>query len=102
MSSYGTRFDGQSTITRVGGSTGGSSPLGDVARLRLVRDVVGDSDAELACAAAAIERIEQEIDDHLWFDSTKAKDRAMSQRLADVSHAVQRAARLLEPDNTIG
>jgi hypothetical protein len=69
--------------------------------LRLVRDVANDSDAALACAAAAIERVEQEID-HLWFDSMKAEDRATSQRLAEVSHALQRAARLLEPDNTIG
>jgi hypothetical protein len=101
MSSYGTRFDGQSPITGGGGSTGGSSPFGDVARLRLVRDVVGDSDAALACVAAAIERVEQEID-HLWFDSMKAQDLAMSQRLTDVSHALQRAARLLEADKTIG
>jgi hypothetical protein len=101
MSSYGTRFDGQSTITRVGGSNGGSSLLGDAAPLRLVRDVADDSDAALGCAAAAIERVEQEID-HLWFGSMKAEDRAMSQRLAEVSHALQRAARLLEPDNTIG
>jgi hypothetical protein len=56
---------------------------------------------ELAGAAAAIEQVEQEID-HLWFDSMTAEDLAMSQRLADVSHALQRAARLLEPDNAIG
>ena len=101
MSSFGTRFDGESTITRLGGTTGGSSPFGDAARLRLVRDVVGDSDAAVACAAAAIERVEQEVD-NLWFDSMKAEDRAMSQRLADASHALERAARLLETDNTIG
>ena len=101
MSSYRTRFDVQPTITGVGGSTGGSSLSGDVGRLRLVRDVVGDSYAALACAAATIEQVEQEID-HLWFDSMKAENLAMSQRLAEVSHALQRAARLLEPDNAIG
>jgi succinylarginine dihydrolase len=101
MSSYSTRFDGQSTITAVGGSTGGSSLLGDVARLRLVRDVVSESPAAVAAAAAAIERVEEEID-HLWFDSMKAEDLAMSQLLAEVSHALQRAARLLEADNAIG
>jgi hypothetical protein len=101
MSSYRTRFDVQSTITRVGGSTGGSALLGDVARLRLVDDAVGDPHVELAGAAAAIEHVEQEID-HLWFDSMTAADLAMSQRLAEVSHALQRAARLLEPDAAIG
>jgi hypothetical protein len=101
MSSSRTRLDGRPTITRVGGSTGGSALLGDVARLRLVDDAVGDRHVELAGAAAAIEQVEQEID-HLWFDSMTAEDLAMSQRLADVSHALQRAARLLEPDNAIG
>jgi len=101
MSSYGPRFDGQPTITHVGGPAGGSSRFGDVARLRLVRDDVGDSHAALACAAEAIERVEQDID-HMWFDSMKAEDLAMSQRLAELSHALQRAARLLEPDNAIG
>lgn len=101
MSSDRTRFDVQPTITRVGGSTGGSSLLGDVGRLRLVRDVVGGSHAALACATATIEQAEQEID-HLWFDSMKAENLEMSQRLAEVSRALQRAARLLEPDNAIG
>ena len=101
MSSYRTHFDGLSTISRVGGSTAGSSPFGDVGCRRLVRDVVADSNAALACAAEAIERVEQEID-HLWFDSMKAEDLVMSQRLAEVSHALQRGARLLEPVNTIG
>jgi methyl-accepting chemotaxis protein len=101
MSSYRTRFDVQPTITGVGGSTGGSSLLGDVGRLRLVQDVVGDSHAALTSAAAAIEQVEQEID-HLWFDAMKQENSAMSQRLAEMSHALQRAARLLEPDNAIG
>jgi hypothetical protein len=101
MSSSRTRFDVQPTITHVGGSTGGSAPLGDVARLRLVDDAGGDSRVELAGAAAAIEQVEQEID-HLWFDSMTVADLAMSQRLAEVSHALQRAARLLEPETAIG
>jgi hypothetical protein len=101
MSSHDTRLDGQSTSTRIAASTGAPSPFGDVARLRLVRDLVGDPHAAMACAAAAVERVEQEID-HLWFDSMKAEDLAMSQRLAEVSHALQRAARLLEADKAIG
>jgi hypothetical protein len=63
--------------------------------------VVADSEGVLAGAAAAMARVEQEID-HLWRDSMRAADRVMSQRLADVSHALQRAARLLEHDGTVG
>ena len=102
MSSNRTRLEGRSITTR-NGSTGGSSMWGDAdaARLRLVSDVVGGTDVVVACAAAAIERVEQEID-HLWFDAMKAEDLAMSQRLAEVSHALQCAARLVEPDNVIG
>jgi hypothetical protein len=102
MSSYGTRSEGWSTTTRGGGPTRGSSMFGDAAHLRLVSDVAGDrSDVLLASAAAAIERVEQEIDD-LWFDSMNAEDLVTSQRLAEVSHALQRAARLVEPCNVIG
>ena len=101
MSSYRTRFDVQPTINRVGGSADGLSLLGDVGRLRLVRGVGADSHAALGCAAATIEQVEQEID-RLWFDSMKAENLAMSQRLAEVSHALQRAARLLEHDDAIG
>ena len=98
MSSYGPRLEGQSIASRGGESTRGSSMFGDAAHLRLVSH---GADAVLACATAAIERVEHEID-HLWFDSMKAEDLAMSQRLAEVSHALQRAARLVEPDDVIG
>jgi hypothetical protein len=98
MSSYSTRFEGQSIAGRSRKSTRDSPMFGDAAHLRLVSD---GTDVVLAHATAAIERVEQEIDD-LWFDSMKAEDLAMSQRLADVSHALQRAARLVEPDNVIG
>ena len=43
--------------------------------------------------------VEREID-HLWRDSMKADDSAMSQRLAEVSHTLDRAARLLEHNST--
>ena len=43
---------------------------------------------------AAIARVEREVG-HLWSDSMTADDRAMSQWLAEVSHALHRAARLL-------
>jgi hypothetical protein len=102
MSSAGpSSRDRQWTITPVGGPAGDSSLLGDVAHLRLVGSVVGDPDAAVACAAAALERVERAID-QLWFDAMKAEDLSTSQRLADVSHALHRAGRLLEPDNAIG
>jgi hypothetical protein len=97
MSSHGTRLGGQ-PIARAGQSTRHSSMFGDAAHLRLVSD---GTDVVLACAAEAIARVEQEID-HLWFDSMKAEDLAMSQRLAEVSHALQRAALLVEPHDVIG
>ena len=93
--------DRQSTITQVGGPTGDSSLVGNVAHLRLVGNDVADPDAAVASAAAALERVERAID-HLWFDAMKAEDLSTSQRLADVSHALHRAGRLLEPDNAIG
>jgi hypothetical protein len=101
MSSTSNGSNGRSAITFVDESTGGSSLFVDVAPGRLVRDVVGDSEAVLACATAAMSRVEREID-HLWRDSMKASDRGMSQRLAEVSHALQRAARLLDHDDAIG
>ena len=97
MSSDGTPSDRRSTISPRRGPTGRSSLFGAVAHLP-VSDVVGDPRASLAHAAAAVERLEREID-HLWFDSMEAEDLAMAHRLAEISHALQRAARLLEPDN---
>jgi hypothetical protein len=79
----------------------GSTLIAEVAPRAIVRDVVGDPRATLACAAAAMERVEQEIDD-LWRNSMSAVDDALSERLAEVSHALQRAGRLLERDVTIG
>ena len=102
MATNGIGFSGsRSALTFVDDSTDGSSLFGDVARLQLVGDVVGDSTAARACAGAAMARVEREVD-HLWRDSMKADDRAMSQRLAEVSHALHRAARLLEHDDAIG
>jgi hypothetical protein len=90
-----------SALTFVDDSTAGSSLFGDFARPQLVGDVAGDSKAALACTGAAIARVEREVG-HLWRDSMKADDRAMSQRLAEVSHTLHRAARMLEHDDAIG
>ena len=92
--------DSRSALTFVDDSTDDSSLSSDIARLPLVGDVAGDSKAAVARAGAAIARIEWEVG-HLWRDSMKADDRAMSQRLAEVSHALHRAARLLEHDGAI-
>jgi len=78
----------------------GSTLIAEVAPWAIVR-AVGDPRATLACAAAAIERVEQEIDG-LWRNSVTADDDALSERLAEVSHALQRAGRLLEGDVMIG
>ena len=98
MASNGAAFTETSALTDGNDPTGGSWPVGDVARLQLVRQGVGDSKAALAWAGAAMARVEQEID-HLWRDSMQADDRAMSQRLDEVSHALHRAAWLLEQDD---
>ena len=79
MASNRAGFAGRSALSFLEDSTDGASLFGDVARLRLVRDVAGDSEAVLAWAraGAAMARVEREID-HLWRDSMKANDRAMS------------------------
>jgi hypothetical protein len=101
MASDGIGFTGsRSALTFVDDSTDGSSLFGEVAREALVRDVVEDSKAARACAGAAITRVEREVG-QMWRESMKADDRAMSQRLVEVSHALHRAARLLEHDDAI-
>jgi len=93
MARNGTGFSGRSALTLVDDLTDGSSEL--------VREVVSDSVASVAWAAAAMTRLEREID-NLWRESMEAHDPALSQRLADVSQALKRAALLLEHDDTIG
>jgi hypothetical protein len=101
MASNDIGFSGsRSALTFVDDSPDGSSLFGDVAREALVGDVAGDSKAARACAGAAIARVEREVG-HLWRESMKADDRAMSERLVEVSHALHRAARLLEHDDAI-
>jgi hypothetical protein len=46
-------------------------------------------------------RVEREIY-YLWRNSTTAKDPGLSERLAEVSHALRRAARPLEQRRAIG
>jgi hypothetical protein len=97
MASPGTGSSGGSALAFVDDSTDGFSRFGHVAQLQ----PVSDSAASVEWVQATMARVEREIG-HLWRDSMKADDRAMSQRFAEVSHALQRACRLLEHDNTIG
>jgi uncharacterized membrane protein YfbV (UPF0208 family) len=62
---------------------------------------VGDPGGALACAVAAIERAGQEIE-FLWRHSMTAADPGLSERFAEVSHALKRAGRVLEHDAAIG
>jgi hypothetical protein len=101
MPSNRTGSNGSSALTLVDDSTDGSSLFDHVRPLELVREVVSDSVSSVAWAEAAMAQLEREID-HLWRESMEAHDPAMSQRLADVSHALKRAARLLEHDRSIG
>jgi hypothetical protein len=79
-----------------GNSTGsnGASPIG------LADLAIGGASA-LTCAATAVARVQGEIDD-LWRDSMRIENDVLAERLVKVSHALQRAARLLEQDRAIG
>jgi hypothetical protein len=101
MSSNPAGSNGGSAVTFADDSTRDASLFGQVAGQKIARDSAGDSRGALACAAAAMERLEREIED-LWRNSMKAKDPGLSERLAEVSHALQRAARLLEQGRAIG
>ena len=71
----------RSALRFVDKSTDGSSLFGDVARVQLVRDIVGDSEAARAWAGAAMAQVQREID-QMWRESMREDDRAMSQRFA--------------------
>ena len=101
MASSRTGSSGRSAFIFADESTHGVSVFGQVARQHLVPVGVGDPGGALASAAAAMERAEQEID-LLWRHSMTTADPALSERLAEVSHALQRVARLLEHDRAIG
>ena len=101
MASNGTGSSGGSALTFFDDSTDSFSLFGRVAQVQPVSEVVRDSAASVGWVQATMARVEREIG-HLWRDSMNADDRAMSQRFAEVSHALQRACRLLEHDNTIG
>jgi hypothetical protein len=59
------------------------------------------SEAMMALARGSLARVEQEID-LLWRHAMTTMDLALCERLADVTHALRRAARLLEGSDGIG
>ncbi|MEO8694654.1 MAG: hypothetical protein ABI658_14110 [Acidimicrobiales bacterium] len=72
----------------------GSQPIGG-------GDPSVESLSSLACAATAVARVQTEIDD-LWRHSMHVENGLLSDRLVEVSRALQRAARLLEEERAIG
>ena len=78
---------------------GGGSPLTLFAEA--LEPATGFADSTLASAATAMARAQDEIDD-LWRRAVRVDDEPLSDRLVDVSHALQRAARLLEEERAIG
>jgi len=101
VESNDTSFNVRPVLTLVDDPPNGSPAFGGQPALKRVRDVVAGSEAALARAGEAVANVQREIG-HLWRDSMTADDRAMSQRYAEVSHALQRAALLLECDDAIG
>ena len=77
------------------------SILRPVEQLRLAYEPGAPSASALICAASAVARLQGEIDE-LWRDSMKIENEPLSQRLVEVSHALQRAARILDQDQAIG
>jgi len=98
MASNETGLNGWSAVGFVDEATSDSSVFGDVTPHQ---PAVGNSEAALASAGAAVGRVEREID-HLWRDSMAADDRETSERLAEVARVLQGAALLLGREGAIG
>ena len=68
----------------------------------VLRDAEVRDDPQVACAAAVVEEAERDID-RLWRDAVSVGDADLSERLAELSHALRRAARVLDrPGRAIG
>jgi len=90
----------RSDTALVDGSAGDTVLVGGV-RPPLVTDLVAGPPDALVRAATALAEVEHEID-LLWRETMTVEDRAASERLAEVQHAVRRASRLLEHPREIG
>jgi hypothetical protein len=93
-----------------GGSTPSSTVVDESARRfrqagNRARPVVGGGHevlrADLTHAIAAIKRVQREFDE-MWHAAVVADDGAFAEQLVDVSHALRRAAGLLEKKSAIG
>lgn len=82
-------------------AAGGAVSFGTDERGRPVSNLLGGAQATLPCAAAAIARVEREMD-LLWRHALSAEGREVSERLVQVSHLLHRALRLIEGDPEIG
>jgi len=67
----------------------------------LLRDEPSERMTVFDDAVQAMARAQEEID-HLWRNAVTVDDEPLSERLVEVSHALQRAARLLDDDRAIG
>jgi hypothetical protein len=101
MSSDDMSVNGRSASTVANESPERSFLLSEFRRRQLVGRVSDESAAPRDRAVAAMARVQQDID-RLWRDSITAENSGLSARLLDVSHALQRAARLLTQDTRIG
>lgn len=81
-------------------SNGSSTGLNGTQTIGLGDLAIG-GDSALTSAVTAVARVQSEIDD-LWRHSMRIENDVLSERLVEVSHALQRAARLLEEDRAIG
>jgi hypothetical protein len=97
----GSGSNGKSAITLIAETIEQTALFVDSVEHRLVDDVLPATHRALASAATAMARVQDEIDD-LWRDAVKVDNEPLSDRLVDVSHALQRAARLLEEERAIG
>jgi hypothetical protein len=95
MSSNGNGTGGGPAIALVARSTRGESRRG------VGQPSPEASEVLLAHAAASLAGVEREVD-HLWRHAMTTGDRALSERLVEVSHALHRAVRLMEQDHGIG
>jgi hypothetical protein len=95
---------------RPGGGSTPSSTLVDESARRFpragnsARPAVGGHEvlrADLTHATAAMRQVQQEFDE-LWYAAVVAGDGALAEQLVEVSHALRRAAGLLETKSAIG
>jgi hypothetical protein len=102
MSSNGTNSHGSSAVSLLEEAPGGFFPFGEVGEQQeQFVSVLGQSEAILTRAEETLMEVELDVD-RLWHASMAADNRALSERLAEISHAVRQAARRLQQKPVIG